>query len=115
MATKELKDTDSNIKDLEYCPIQKAIDKNKKRMSEITGEKPEVKKKSETKIKKLYPSYSKIALLLGSILVLGALFTSLFVPDIGHVIYAILESLDPFKGFRGNGNLEPDNYVMFLK
>jgi len=94
----------------------------KRRVKEIkeqsytkTEEKPEVKKKSETKIKKLYPSYSKIALLLGSILVLGALFTSLFVPDIGHVIYAILESLDPFKGFRGNGNLEPDNYVMFLK
>jgi len=53
MATKELKDTDSNIKDLEYCPIQKAIDKNKKRMSEITGEKPEVKKKIRNKNKKI--------------------------------------------------------------
>ena len=76
--------------------------------------KPEVKKKEETKIKKLYPTYSKIALLLGSIIIFGSMLASILVPDIGEVIIAILESLDPFKQFRGGNALDPSHFVNLI-
>lgn len=77
-------------------------------------EKQEVKKKSNTKIKKLYPIYSKIALSLGLIIAFGFILGLTVYPDVKEVIYAIFESLDLFKQFRGDGTLKPDNYVMFI-
>lgn len=89
--------------------------KSGKYSSDNKEEKEEAKKKSETKIKKLYPTYSKIALLLGCIILFGSMLATFFVPDIGEVIMAIIESLDPFKQFRGGRALDPSDYVMFIK
>ncbi len=85
-----------------------------KNANKPTEEKKEEKKKEVTKIKKLYPIYSKIALSLGLIIAFGFILGLIVSPDVSEIIYAILEALDPFKQFRGNGRIEPDNYVMFI-
>jgi hypothetical protein len=76
--------------------------------------KPEVKKKEETKIKKLYPIYSKIALSLGLIIAFGFILGLTVYPDVKEVIYAIFESLDLFKQFRGGNALDPSHFVNLI-
>jgi hypothetical protein len=93
----------------------------KRKVEEIKqGNKPkskkqEEKKKEPTKIKKKYYIYLKAACFIGLITVFGSMWASTFVPNVVQVIIAFLESLDPFKQFKGGNALDPSHFVMFLK
>jgi len=120
MATKEKKVDADSVSELDKCPIRKAIENNNKRIQKINGEPveiPERKKKEGTKAKKKYPLIIplKVALFVGALFGLGYLWAYSFVPDVLDAVMAFIGNFDPLRPFRGNGNINPDNYVMFLK
>ena len=120
MATKER----LNSKALNYdkdCPIQKLLQLNNSLMEDIKKrqgikDKPAVqKKKSTTKAKKKYNVILKVACVLGAVLLLTLAYSTLFAPDVVNAIMVFFDFLgDPLKQFRGNGAVNPDNYVMFI-
>ena len=110
--------TIKQLEEVQNPAVKKAIETNRKLMEKLTGikePKTTTKKKGKTKIKKIYSIFPKVAVSIVIIVSFGSLLASIFVPDVVHVIMAIIENFDPFGSFRGNGTVNPDNYVMIIK